>query len=314
MDLNGLVVFARVVEEKGFSSAARRLGLSKSAVSKQISQLEDRVGARLLNRTTRRLSLTDVGAAFYERCARILAEAEEAELAVSHLQTVPRGTLRISGPTSFGGRYLAAALADFLGLYPELRVDLILNDRVVDLVDEGFDVAVRIGRLADSSLIAKRLCPMPRLIVASPAYVAKHGRPDRPEDLVHHNCLLYSYQATGEVWHVQDRQGVSTSVHVTGNFRANNGEVLLEGARAGVGVALLPAFLAGPDVCTGRLVEVLAPDVDTAQAVSAVYPHNRHLSAKVRVFVDFLAERFSGAPWDKACPEQMAPARAQAAS
>lgn len=305
MDLNSMVVFARVVEEKGFSAAARRLGLSKSAVSKQISQLEDRVGARLLNRTTRRLSLTDVGAAFYERCARILAEAEEAELAVSHLQTVPRGTLRISGPVSFGRRYLASAITEFLSSYPELRVDLILNDRVVDLVEEGYDVAVRIGRLADSSLIARRLCPMPRLLIASPAYVQKHGRPQKPEDLLKHNCLLYSYQATGEAWQLQGAGTAPVTVHVTGNFRANNGEVLLEGALAGLGIAMLPAFMAGPDLCAGRLVEVLPADRDPAQAVSAVYPHNRHLSAKVRLFVDFLAERFASTPWDKPCADQV---------
>ena len=302
MDLNAMVVFARVVEEKGFSTAARRLGLSKSAVSKQIAQLEDRVGARLLHRTTRRLSLTDVGAAFYERCARILAEAEEAELAVSRMHTVPRGTLRVSGPTSFGGRYLASAVAEFLALYPDLKVDLILNDRVVDLIEEGYDLALRIGRLAVSSLIARKLCPMPRVIVASPEYLATRGTPQAPADLAQHNCLLYSYQATGDAWHFLVG-AAEVSVHVAGNFRANNGDVLLAGARAGLGIAMLPGFLAGPDLCTGRLVEVLRPYRDFAHAISAVYPHNRHLSAKVRIFVDFLVERYARPPWDIHCPD-----------
>ena len=296
VDLNSMAVFARVVEAQGFSSAARRLGLSKSAVSKHIAQLEDRIGARLLHRTTRRLRLTDVGAAFYERCARILAEAEEAELAVSHMSTAPRGTLRVSAPVSFGGRFLAKPMAEFARAYPELRVELVANDRVVDLVDEGYDVAIRIGRLADSSLIAKRLCPMPGYIVASPAYLAEHGTPEVPADLTKHNCALYSLATAGDVYPFRDgeREGV---VKIDGTIRANNGDVLMECVRQGVCLAFMPAFLCGCDLREGRLVEVLKDYRSASGAVHAVYPHNRHLSAKVRVFVDFLVDQFTDVPW-----------------
>ncbi len=298
MDLNSMAVFARVVEENGFTQAALRLGMSKSAVSKSVSQLEDRVGARLLQRTTRRISLTDVGAAFYERCARILAEAEEAELAVSRLQTAPRGTLRISAPMSFGRSHLAPAVAEFLCQYSELRIDMQLSDRVVDLVDEGYDLAVRIARLTDSSLIARRLCPAPRVTCAAPSYLARHGTPRHPSELSNHNCLLYSYLSTGDTWHFPDRDGSDIAVAVTGSFRANNGDVLLEGAIAGVGVASAPAFMAAPALADGRLVEILPDYRDFSAAVHAVYPHNRHLSVKVRAFIDFLADRFASPAWD----------------
>lgn len=311
IDLNSMVVFARVVEEKGFSAAARKLGLSKSAVSKHVTQLEDRIGARLLHRTTRRLSLTDVGAAFYERCARIVAEAEEAELAVSHMQAAPRGTLRLSAPFSFGNRYLAPAVADFLVKYPEVNVDMTLNDRLVDLVDEGYDMAVRIGRLADSSLVARKLCPMPGFVCASPDYVARHGMPQRPQDLVQHNCLLYTYLSSGDTWHFHDG-GDRIGVQVHGNLRANNGDALQAAALAGLGIAMQPAFICGPDLISGRLVEVLADYRDSPYAVYAVYPHGRHLSAKVRAFVDFLAERFADQPWSCQAAQHAAAAAAAA--
>lgn len=292
-----MAVFARVVEEKGFSAAARRLGLSKSAVSKHVSHLEDEVGARLLHRTTRRLGLTDVGAAFYERCARIVAEVEEAELAISHLQSEPRGVLKVSAPTAFGSRYLAPAMAEFLASHPGLRADLTLDDRIVDLVDDGYDLAVRIGRLTDSSLMVRRLCPSTRFICAAPSYLERHGVPMTPQALAGRNCLLYSYQATGDTWHFRDLDGRDLPVQVHGNFHANSGEVLLEVARSGLGVTLLPGFIAAPDLAEGRLVEVLAPYREAPSTVNVVYPHNRHLSAKVRLFVDFLAARFAHEPW-----------------
>jgi len=301
VNLNSMAVFARVVEENGFTQAARRLGMSKSAVSKQVSQLEDRVGARLLQRTTRRVSLTDVGATFYERCARILAEAEEAELAVSRLQSAPRGTLRISAPMSFGRSHLAPAVAEFLCHYPELRVDMQLSDRVVDLVDEGYDLAVRIARLTDSSLIARRLCPAPRVTCAAPAYLAARGTPLHPGELTSHNCLLYSYLSTGDTWHFPQPGRGDIAVPVTGTFRANNGDVLLEGAMAGLGIVVAPAFMAEPALADGRLVEILADYRDLGAAVHAVYPHNRHLPVKVRAFIDFLVNRFAYAVGDPHC-------------
>ncbi len=296
VDLNSMAVFARVVEEQGFSSAARRLGLSKSAVSKHVAQLEDRIGARLLHRTTRRLRLTDVGAAFYERCARILAEAEEAELAVSHMSSAPRGTLRVSAPVSFGSRYLAAPIAEFARLYPELRLEVVLNDRLVDMVDEGYDLAIRIGKLADSSLIAKRLCLMPMYLVGAEAYLQKHGEPKVPADLAQHNCMEYSLSTTGDVYHFRDGDR-DLSVKIEGTMRANNGDILLEGVRQGIGLAFMPAYLCGCDIRAGTLREVLPNFRSSPGAISAVYPHNRHLSVKVRVFVDFLVEHFAEVPW-----------------
>ena len=295
-DLNALAVFARVVEEKGFSAAARKLGLSKSAVSKHISQLEDHVGARLLQRTTRRLSLTDTGAALYERCARIVAEVEEAERAVNQLQTLPRGTLRVSGPLAFGVRHLAPAIAEFMQMYPELQVDIQLSDRLVDLVDEGFDVAVRIARLADSSLIARRLCPMDLYAVATPAYLAAHGTPVHPRDLAGHNCLHYSYAASGDTWQFLEGQA-DLHAHVHGTLRTNNGDVMLAAVRANLGIAILPAFLAGPALCDQQIVEVLPQFRPRVSAVHVVYPHSRHLPTKVRLLIDFLAESWRSPPW-----------------
>lgn len=297
--LSGMAVFVRVVEEESFSAAARLLGLSKSSVSKQVAALEDRLGARLLNRTTRRLALTDAGTAFFERAVRILADAEEAEAAVSRLSTAPRGVLRVNAPVSFGVQHLGPLLPAFMDANPELSVDLGLNDRFVDLVEEGFDVAVRIGRLPDSSLIARRLAPVRRLLVASPDYVAAHGAPQRPEDLRDHACLLYSYLLRGDTWPLTGPDGRTVEVLVTGRLRANNGDVLRSALLGGMGVAYTPSFLVGADLAEGRLVRVLPQWEDTTAAVYAVHPHARLLAPKVRAFVDFLADRFAGAPaWD----------------
>jgi DNA-binding transcriptional LysR family regulator len=297
-NLTGMAVFARVVDARSFTAAAAALGLSKSAVSKQVARLEDRLGARLLNRTTRRLSLTEVGAAFYERCARILAEVEDAELAVGRLQDAPRGTLRINAPMSFGQLHLAPAVADFLNGHPGLAIDLTLNDRIVDLVEEGYDVAIRISRLADSSLIARRLVPSRRVVCGSPAYFERHGVPRHPADLRRHNCLLYSYLPSAEEWQFVGPDGPA-AVRVSGTLRANNGDALEAAMLTGLGVALQPTFIAGRDLQAGRLVAVMPDYVDESASVYAVYPHSRHLSAKVRAFIDFLAARFCPAPpWD----------------
>jgi DNA-binding transcriptional LysR family regulator len=297
-NLTGMAIFARVVEARSFTAAAAALDLSKSAVSKQVARLEDRLGARLLNRTTRRLSLTEVGAAFYERCARILAEVEDAELAVGRLQDAPRGTLRINAPMSFGQLHLAPAVADFLNGHPGLAIDLTLNDRIVDLVEEGYDVAIRISRLADSSLIARRLVPSRRVVCGSPAYFERHGVPRHPADLRRHNCLLYSYLPSAEEWRFIGPDGPA-AVRVSGTLRANNGDALEAAMLTGLGVALQPTFIAGRDLQAGRLVAVMPDYVDESASVYAVYPHSRHLSAKVRAFIDFLAARFCPAPpWD----------------
>lgn len=298
--LSAMAVFARVVEMESFSGAARALGLSKSAVSKRVGRLEDRMGLRLLNRTTRRLSLTEAGAAFYQGCRRVVAEAEAAERAVSRLASAPRGRLKVNAPMSFGVRHLAPALPDFMARYPELNVDLTLNDRVVDLVEEGFDLAIRIAPLAESSLIARRLAPNRLVLCAAPSYLAAHGAPRAVEDLKGHECLLYSYQAAGDVWRLCGPGG-ERRLAVTGRLRINNGDALLAAALGGLGVALLPCFICGQDLRAGRLIQVLpawSGPADTA--IAAVYPTSRNLSPKVRVFVDFLTERFAGTPyWDR---------------
>lgn len=295
-NLTGMAVFARVVEANSFTEAARRLGMSKAAVSKQISRLEERLGARLLNRTTRRLSLTEVGAAFYERCARIVAEAEDAELAVTRLHAEPRGTLRVDAPVNFGQRYLAPLLPDFMGRFPDLAVDLTFNDRFVDLIDEGYDLAVRIAHLPDSSLIARKLSDARRVVCASPAYWERHGRPEVPADLATHNCFDYSYLATRNEWRFRGPGGPA-AVRVSGTLRSNSGDVLRTAAVAGLGVVLTPVFLAYEDLEAGRLEPVLQEFEETPPGIFAVYPHNRHLSAKVRAFVDYLVEAFDTVPW-----------------
>ncbi|EWY39798.1 LysR family transcriptional regulator [Skermanella stibiiresistens SB22] len=296
--LDDMVLFIRVVEARSFTQAADRLSLSKSAVSRRVSDLENRLGARLLNRTTRSLSLTEVGRAFYDRCARIVADVEEAERSVADLHALPRGTLRINAPMSFGMMHIAPAIAEFLRRHPAVEIDMDLNDRYIDLIEEGYDVAVRIGRLRDSSLVARRLAPNRMVVVGSPAYFKSHGRPSHPDDLTGHNCLLYTNAPLADQW--QFTVGGSTrSVKVTGSLRVNNGEVLREAAVAGLGIAVLPTFIIGEQIARGQLDVALLDFAAGDSAVHAVYPHGRHLSPKVRVFVDFLAGRFGPVPyWD----------------
>ena len=290
-DLNAIRVFVQVVRSRGFSAAAQSLGMSKAAVSKHVARLEADLGARLLNRTTRRLSLTEVGAAFYDRCVRLIADVEEAESLVGRLHGEPRGTLKVSAPTSFGIRHVAPQLPHFMRRHPALRVDLSFADRFVDVVEEGFDVVVRIGRLAESSLVARRLAPFRRVVCASPDYWAEAGTPDRPDDLRRHACLLYAYQNNPQEWPFSGPGG-PTAVHVDGPMVSNNGEALRAAAEAGLGVALLPTFLVSNALNDGKLVRVLADYEETDLAIHAVYPHARHLSVKVRAFVDYLVETF----------------------
>ncbi len=298
--LSEMALFARLVDAGSLTAAARQLGRSKSAVSKQLARLEDRLGARLLNRTTRRQALTEVGRVFYEHCARLLVEAEAAAASVANLQAAPRGLLKVNSPMSFGVLHLAPAIPEFLARYPEMQIEMALNDRVVDLLDEGYDVGVRIGRLPDSSLVARRLAPSRRVVCGAPAYFARHGRPLRPADLKQHACLRYTNLPLGEEWRFSGPPLVET-VRIAGPFAANNGEALREAALAGLGLIMAPTFIVGPDLLAGRLETVLTDYGDDAGAVFAVYPHKRHLSAKVRAFIDFLAERFGPEPyWD--CP------------
>jgi DNA-binding transcriptional LysR family regulator len=291
-------VFVRVVEDRGFAAAARSLGITTSAVSKGVGRLEASLGTRLLHRTTRHVSLTEAGATFYQRCLRILAEIEAAEEAVSRLRSGPRGTLRVSAPMSFGQLHVAPVIPEFLERYPEVRIDMTLNDRVVDLVEEGFDLAIRIGRLADSSLVARKVAPSRRVICGAPAYFDRRGVPAHPRDLVHHDCLVYTYQAQPE-WTLRDGKS-ELKVAVTGRFRANNGDVLHTAALAGAGIALLPTFIVGDDLRAGTLRSVLDDYECKETAVFAVYPPSRNPSPKVRAFVDFLVARCGENPaWDR---------------
>lgn len=291
--------FARVAEARSFSEAARRLRSSKSVVSRHVSALEAELGARLFHRTTRSLTLTEVGEGYYQKVARILADMDEANRSVSQLQAAPRGRLRVNAPMSFGFLHLAPAIPDFLNRYPEIEVDMTMNDRFVDLVDEGFDVAVRIARLADSSLVARKLAPMRRVVCASPAYLAAHGTPVSPDDLKGHDCLCYSNLTLSEEWRFVAADGRPWPVEVQGRLRTNNGDALRVAALKGLGVINQPSFIVGGDLQSGTLVSVLTEFTPQDSAVHAVYPHSRHLSPKVRAFVDFLADRFGPRPyWD----------------
>jgi len=295
-----MAVFTKVVATGSFSAAARELRVSQASVTKQIKELEGWLGARLLNRTTRRLSLTEVGAGFYERSTRILEAVAEARSAAGALQTAPRGRLRINAPVSFGLLHLAPAVTEFLNVYPDVSIEMLVNDRVVDLLEGEFDVGVRIGRLGDSSLIARRIAPVRLVICAAPEYLARHAVPQTPEDLASHNCLEYTYFESRGEWHLRDPTGADIVVPVSGRYLANNADVLRSTALAGGGIILVPTFLIGDDLRAGRLVRLLSNYPPPEQALHALYPPGRHLSAKVRTFVDFLVVRFGGAPaWDR---------------
>ena len=292
--LTGMAVFAKVAETKSFSAAAERLGLSKSAVSKHVTRLERALKARLLNRTTRRLSLTEVGATFYEHCARMLAEAEAAELAVSRLYAAPRGVVRITSPAAFGNVQVAPAIPDLIARYPELTVQIVMNDRSVDLVEEVYDVAIRVTDQPPPGVVARKLMTVRWIVCAAPAYLREHGTPRTPQELKEHNCLFYSFLESSIEWRFHSRQGDS-KVRVAGNFTANNSEAIREVALKGAGIALLPSFLVNPDLADGRLKQVLAGH-EVAGAVGndvyALFLPTRYLSPKVRAFVDFFVERF----------------------
>jgi DNA-binding transcriptional LysR family regulator len=296
-----MTVFVRAVAEGGFSAAARVLKLTPSAVSKQVGRLEDRLGTRLLNRTTRRLSLTEEGRAFHARCVQILAEIEEAETAVTELHAAPRGTLRVAAAVAFFNHQVMPLLPEFLARYPEVHFDLVMTDREVDLVDERIDVVIRFGHLRDSTLIARKLAVSRRVICASPDYLARHGTPRTPADLAHHNCLTLSTRPEFNVWEFGDRPG--DHLRVTGNVELNQADALYDACLAGIGLARVAGYLVEADIKAGRLVPVLAEELKEASTLYVVYPHRRHLSPKVRAFVDFLVGKFSPLPpWESAAP------------
>jgi DNA-binding transcriptional LysR family regulator len=297
--LGEMSVFSRVVATGSLSAAARELGLSPAIISRRLAALETRLGVRLLNRTTRSLHLTDEGATYYDTCVRLLSEIEEADTAVSAGRAEPQGALRVALPASFGHLHVAPLVPEFARRFPKVQLALSLSDRNVNLVDEGFDLAVRIADLADSSLAARRLAPNRRVVCASPEYLRKHGAPRAPQDLADHNCLTTNDYAMN--WEYRGPDGQPGSVRVSGRYACDNWEVLREWALAGLGIALKSTWDVRRQLEDGSLVS-LCPGYtfNTDVAIYAVYPHRRFLPAKTRAFIEFLADSFGPEPyWDK---------------
>ena len=291
--LTEMEAFATVVDQGGFTDAARKMGISKSAVSKHVSALEARLGARLLNRTTRRVSPTEIGLAYYDRARRVLNDAGEADALVTSMQSAPSGLLRISVATDFGVNLLSPVLGDFLHEFPEITVNMVLNNRYVELISEGFDMAVRVGELEDSTLRARKLTDTTKRMVAAPLYFEKFGRPARIDDLNEHKLLHYSNQASGNMWKLTAPSGEKRQVRTAGWLSVNDGQSLLNAAVSGLGIAYLPSFLYSEAMEMG-LIEEAIPDLPLELlGIYAVYPPGRFTQPKVRAFIDFLVERFA---------------------
>jgi DNA-binding transcriptional LysR family regulator len=303
-DLQSWAIFAKVAETGSFAGAAGEFGISGATVSKALQRLEARIGERLIHRTSRRFALTETGRVLAVRAARILAESEAAEAEAQDKSAAPRGRVRLAAPMSFGLRHVAPAMPAFLAAYPEVSVDLQLDDRIVDLVAQGIDIAVRIADLPDSSLVARRLCPVRRWVVGAPAYFARHGTPQRPRDLERHACLGYSYLATGERWHFTNAEGVEEAVTVSGPLSATNAEALEGALLAGIGIALQPDFLAWEALRAGRLVAVLVGWNPPPGALNVLMPPGRPRASRVAVLLDFLIRNFAAgsALWTAGLP------------
>ncbi len=289
---DGIPIFVGVVDAGGFTAAARQLGHSTSHVSKEIARLEERLGVRLLNRTTRSLSLTDPGRVYYQQCRQIMDDAAEAMRSVTDAQPAPRGLLKISAPVSFGLGYLADVLPVFLSDNPDVSLDLEINDRMVDVVSDGFDVVLRIGHLKDTSLIARQITTTQGVTVASPGYWRRHGKPGHPSDLAAHTCISYSLAPAPTRWAYQDHAGRPIHVDVTTRVLCNSAEMERALALAGTGVTRLPEFACRAALAGGLLEPALVEYQRPPMGIFAVYPHRRHLSKKVRAFIDFLVDRF----------------------
>jgi DNA-binding transcriptional LysR family regulator len=292
-DLEGLAIFAKVAELRSFVGAAKDLALSKATVSKAIGRLEKRLGARLLNRTSRRLSLTDAGRLLSDRATRILAEGEAAESEALAQSASPRGLVRLAAPMSFGLSEVAPLLPDFLAECPEVSVDLHLSDAMVDLIGAGFDAALRIGALSDSSLLARRLRRVNRLLVAAPDYLKRHGRPTHPQDLSHHDCLCYAYLPTPDVWRFVNAAGEEVALRPSGPLRANNADALAPALLAGLGLAVQPDFVVGQALAEGRLEAVMPDWRSPPIALHLVMPPGGPRPARVEALAAFLAQRLS---------------------
>ncbi|MGY3485006.1 DNA-binding transcriptional LysR family regulator [Bradyrhizobium sp. USDA 4011] len=285
--LTSLTAFVRVVDSGGFSAAGRKLNMSTTMVSNHVQSLEDRLGARLLNRTTRKVSLTEVGQAYYERCIQILADIEQADEVAGAQQSVPRGTLRIFTNTHLV-QFLSSTVTEFLATYPEVKVDLMIGERSADLLDENFDLAVQMIQPRDSALIVRRIATWRHVLCCSHDYAEAHGKPERLDDLASLNCVRHINYPFGDEWHFVDRKGAPAAVKVAGNLVSNSGETLKLAALAGVGVFLAAGFLVRDELESGKLVRLLPEYRPVELTMNAIYPHRHHLSAKVRVFIDLL--------------------------
>ncbi|WP_189046818.1 LysR family transcriptional regulator [Aliidongia dinghuensis] len=290
--LTSLTTFVRVVDCGGFSAAARRLNMSVTMVSNHVQALEDRLGVRLLNRTTRRVGLTEIGKAYYERCTFVLGELEEADREASALQSSPRGTLRLYGNAHIV-RFLAPVISEFLTLYPAASVDLGTGTRMVDLIEEGYDLAIWTVPSADSSLIVRNLASWRHLLCCSPDYLEHHPRPTRLEEVAQHNCLRYALYPFGDEWRFIGPDGKPANVRVSGNFITGNGEALRLVALSGQGLFMAPSFLVAEDLASGRLVRVLEDHRPVEFAMNAIYPHRHHVSGKIRAFLDLTVQQFA---------------------
>jgi DNA-binding transcriptional LysR family regulator len=289
-DLEGLAIFAKVAEARSFAAAASELSLSKATVSKAVSRVEQRLGGRLFNRTSRRLALTDLGQQLAQRASALLAEAEAVEAEAMDQSASPRGLIRLAAPMSFGLRMVAPILPDFLALYPEISVDLHLSDERIDLIGEGFDVALRIGALPDSSLRARQLCPVSRLVVGAPAYFERRGRPTRPAHLADHACLGYAYLATPDVWRFRNADGEEASVRPSGPLRANNADAMMPALLAGLGIAVQPDFIVADALADGTLESVMPGWSMPGSALHLVTPPGGPRPARVEALIAYLAK------------------------
>lgn len=302
-NVGDLLVFARVVKDGSLAAAGRALGYSSAVMTKRIQRLEEGVGVRLINRSTRKLSLTDEGTLYHEYCLRILAELEEAETLITRGNSQPTGILRVTVPAAFGRLHIAPLVPEFLERHPKVRLSLHLSDQPVDMIDEGYDLAVRIGDLRDTSLVASRLCIDRRVLVASPGYIARHGAPDTPEALRDRNALLFANPAPLDSWNFIDAKGEEHWVKVSGNFETNNCDALRAAILAGLGIAMRPLWDVWQDIQRGEMVALLPNHVHPSFPIHAVYPSRRHLSQKVRLFINLLRERFGEHPyWENIPP------------
>ena len=292
-DFEALAIFAKVVELRSFAGAAGELAMSKATVSKAVTRLEERLGARLFNRTSRRLALTDAGHKLADRATRLLADGEAAENEALAQSVAPRGLVRLAVPMTFGIKAVAPLLPEFFETYPEVSVDLHLSDATVDLIGEGFDAGLRIARLPDSSLIARRLCAMPRFTVAAPSYLKTHGRPTHPMHLAVHKCFGYTYLSTPNIWHYTNAAGEQASVRPAGQLRVNNGEALLPAVLAGLGIADLPEFILGDAIAAGKVEVILKGWKQVEGAVHLVTPPGGPRPARVEVLADFMTKHFT---------------------